>query len=416
MVVDTHLYDILGVSPDVSERDLKKAFMLKARETHPDKHKDDPEATEKFQQVNEAYEILKDPQKRELYDKYGVDGLREGAGQEASFNDILAHLFNFPTANSNQRPRTRDIIEEVHCTLAELYNGTEKTIKVKRHVVCPKCNGNGTKDGTPAKKCEKCKGQGQVMVTIQEGNSYYQTITKCPDCQGMGEHIDPENQCKQCKGEHVVEEEKDIELHIERGAEDGQKMVFKGASDEIPEADAGDLIVIIREEPDEVFTRNHADLLVHHKICLSESLFGARFPITHLDGRVLVIETNPKEVIEPNSVQRVENEGMPVRNDTFKKGSLYIEYEVVFPKRDELTHEFRHALCKVIPHKDMAKDVDVKSENVHVYTPKDSTLEEFENAKRAKSEKRQEAYNSENDDDDDYEDEDGQQGAGCQPM
>ena len=91
MVVDTQLYDILGVQPDIDERGLKKAFMKKARDTHPDKHKDDPDATEKFQKVNEAYEILKDPQKREIYDKYGVEGLREGAGQSAGFEDILSH-------------------------------------------------------------------------------------------------------------------------------------------------------------------------------------------------------------------------------------------------------------------------------------------------------------------------------------
>ncbi|KAK8898564.1 hypothetical protein M9Y10_000856 [Tritrichomonas musculus] len=414
MVVDTHLYDILGVSPDASDRDLKKAFMKKARETHPDKHKDDPDATEKFQQVNEAYEILKDPQKREIYDKYGADGLRQNEAEGAGFGDILSHLFGFPTGGPTRR-RTRDIVQEAECTLEELYNGAEKNVKVKRHVVCTKCNGTGTKDGKPPKECPKCGGQGRVIVQMQQGGGIYQTISTCPDCQGRGEILDKDNLCEECKGERLVEEEKEVQLHIERGAEEGERIVFKGASDEVPDAETGDLVFVIVQKPHEVFTRKHNDLLIKHEICLSEALFGARFPIKHLDGRTLVVETNTKEVIEPFSVQMVEKEGMPIKGDTFNKGNLYIEYTVVFPKHDQLTHEFRHALCKVIPHKDMAKGIDLNAEDVTKVTPVPANIEDFQNTKRTKGDRRQEAYRSD-DYDNEYGEEEGGEGVGCQPM
>lgn len=416
MVVDTHLYDILGVSPDASDRDLKKAFMKKARETHPDKHKDDPDATEKFQQVNEAYDILKDPQKREIYDKYGAEGLRQSENEGAGgFGDILSHLFGFSSGGAPQRRRTRDIVQEEECTLEELYNGAEKTVKVTRHVVCKKCNGKGTKDGKDPKQCEKCHGQGRVIVQYEQGGGIYQTISACPDCNGTGEIIDKENTCEECKGERLVKEEKEVQVHIERGAEEGEKIVFKGASDEVPDADTGDLVIIIVEKPHPLFTRKHNDLLITHEICLSEALFGARFPITHLDGRTLVVETNPKEVIEPGTVQMVEKEGMPIKNDSFNKGNLYIEYKVIFPKHEVLTHEFRHALCKIIPHKDMAKGIDLNSENVSKVVPVPAKIEDFENTKRTKEDRRHEAYRSDDDMDDD-EDEEGGERVGCQPM
>ena len=418
MVVDTQLYDILGVQPDIDERGLKKAFMKKARDTHPDKHKDDPDATEKFQKVNEAYEILKDPQKREIYDKYGVEGLREGAGQSAGFEDILSHLFNINInpRGGQRRQRTRDIFFETECTLEDMYNGKEKHIKITRHVVCKTCNGTGTADGKPPKECEKCGGQGRVIIQRQQGNSIYQTIAQCPDCHGTGEIVDEANKCKTCNGEKLVEEQKDVELHIERGAEEGDKMVFNGCSDEVPDAEAGDLIVILRQKDHDVFTRRHSDLLIKKKISLSEALFGARFPLTHLDGRILVIETNPKKTIQPNSVQVIPNEGMPIKGDPFTKGKLYIQFEVVFPEHSQLTKEFRHAMCKAIPHRDEAKNIDMKSDNVFQVTPEEGNIEDFRQAKKAKTERRNEAYKSDDEIDQEYDDDSDGQNVGCQPM
>ncbi|OHT12623.1 DnaJ subfamily A member 2 [Tritrichomonas foetus] len=418
MVVDTHLYDILGVQPDVSERDLKKAFMKKARDTHPDKHKDDPEATEKFQQVNEAYEILKDPQKRQLYDEYGAEGLRDGAGMQGGFDDILSHLFGFPTGGGGpQRGRTRDKIRVIDCTLEELFNGGEKKVNYFRHVACKVCNGNGTADGKPPKVCERCDGHGKLYVKQSHESTFFQSIAPCPECKGTGEIVDEENVCKECKGEKFVEEEKEVECHIERGAGNNDTIVFKGASDEIPNADTGDLILMIQEQEHENFQRNNTALLYHKKISLSEALFGARYPIKHLDGRTLIIETNPKEIIQPGAVQVIENEGMPIKGDVFKKGKLFIQYDVVLPPRSSLTKEFRHALCKVVPHRDEAKGIDVNSEDVHQVTPIDGDISEFEKAKKAKGEKRNEAYRS---DDDNYygydEEEEGGEQVGCQPM
>lgn len=412
MVVDTHLYDILGVDPDVSERELKKAFMKKAREVHPDKNQDDPDATEKFQQVNEAYEILKDQQKRELYDKYGAEGLKEGAGDDVG--DILSHLFGFDLGGGGgqqSKPRTRNITENVEVSLDDLYNGAEKKVTITRHVACPECNATGAKPGAKVKKCEQCDGQGKVIML----QGMFQQIAPCPACHGEGQIVDEKDKCKHCKGEQLIEDEKEFDVHIERGMEDGEKIVFQGASSEVPGADPGDVIIIVNELPHSEFKRRHNELLIKKHISLSEALFGARFVITHLDGRVLVVETNPKQVIEPNTIQVIEKEGMPIRGDSFTHGNLYIEYIIDFPTHDVLTRDFRHALCKIVPHRDGAKGINLEDPNVTQVTPTEAHINDFDNAQRSKRQGRNEAYRSEDEDDDDYSG-DGEEGVGCAPM
>jgi DnaJ-class molecular chaperone len=166
MVVDTKLYEILGVSPDIDDQSLKRAYKKRVFECHPDKHPDDPEATEKFQQLNEAWEILKDPEKRRIYDEQGVDGLRESGDD----GDVLSHLFGFSSPSQSRR-RTRDIVQELSVTLEELFNGAEKTISSSRKITCQECHGTGCNDGGRPSVCDSCNGQGRVigMQPVQGG-------------------------------------------------------------------------------------------------------------------------------------------------------------------------------------------------------------------------------------------------------
>jgi DnaJ-class molecular chaperone len=140
MVVDTKLYDLLGVSPSCSENELKRAFKKKAFELHPDRNKEDPQATEKFQAVNEAYEILKDPQKRQQYDQFGMDALKEGMGQGGA--NIFDFFFGRHGQGKSRKPRTQDIGHELKVSLEDLYNGKESTLKINRNIICPDCKGN----------------------------------------------------------------------------------------------------------------------------------------------------------------------------------------------------------------------------------------------------------------------------------
>ena len=415
MVVDTKLYDLLGVSPDVSDRDLKKAYMIKARELHPDKNRDDPNATEKFQQVNEAYEILKDPERRQIYDKYGPEGLQQG-GMGGGMDDILSHLFGFDGGffggggrRQQRRMRTQDIGHQIKVSLEDLYNGKEVTLKINRNVVCPDCKGSGCANGKKPVKCKDCDGRGQKVQVVRMGPMITQNVTTCPTCRGTGESIDPKDKCKKCNGEKVVNEKKLVTVHVEPGMQDGEKITFQGCSDEAPGAETGDLIVILQLKQHDRFQRRGDDLLMQKKITLTEALLGCRFPIKHLDGRVLIVESTPGQVIVPDSVKVIDREGMPVRSDVFNKGRLFIMFQVVFPKPSEITPELRETLMKVLPPPDECANIKEEDDNVYKVSMKDSDLKQFESA-RAKSERRREAYSSQ----DDYEG--GGTRANCQPM
>jgi DnaJ-class molecular chaperone len=412
MVVDTHLYDILGVDPSIDDRSLKKAYAKKALECHPDKHPDDPQATEKFQQLNEAWEILKDPERRRIYDEHGVEGLRQNT--PSGFDDILSHLFGFgqPT-----RRRTRDIVRELPVTLEELFNGAEKSLSLTRHVPCKSCQGTGCKPGVEATKCEKCDGQGQVIAIQDLGGQYLRQIVHCPNCHGEGVIVPEGGKCDECYGRCLVTEDREFSVHIERGMEGGNKIVFQGVADEVPQADTGDLIVVVEEEGHPVFERKHSDLLFKKQLTLSQALFGARFVIEHLDNRRVVVTTDPSKVIQPGAVQVIPGEGMPLRSDQCQRGNLFIHFSVTLPHPKSLTREFKRAFLKALPLVDEADGIDVQAEDVVVVTPQGANLEQFENAKKEKREQRNEAYR---DDDGGNNDTEEQEGGGpevaCRPM
>ena len=412
MVVDTKLYDLLGVSPDADERTLKKAFMMKARELHPDKNKDDPHATEKFQAVNEAYEVLKDPEKRAAYDKYGPDALKEGMNPNAA--DAFRNIFDFfdfgPRSNAGRRERQRtpDVRFEIHCTLEDLYNGVSKKLKIKHQILCPECQGSGCKDGKKPKTCPECDGKGQKVQVRRMGPMITQQVLPCDKCKGTGEIIDPADVCKKCKGAKVTEEDKIFEVHVERGMEDGDTIVFRGEADEAPNADTGDFIVIVRQKKHATFVRHHDDLLIKKKITLSEALLGTKIVITHLDGRKLIIDSPKDQVITPGAIRVIEREGMPIRSNVYDRGRLFISFDVQFPQSTQITPALKTALEKAIPIPDETKGVKEDDENVFKAVLRNGTIEEFENAKKHYQESRREAYNSGDDD--------GERSASCQPM
>jgi DnaJ-class molecular chaperone len=219
-----------------------------------------------------------------------------------------------------------------------------------------------------------------------------QQITTCPTCRGEGRSISASDRCKKCKGQKVIEEEKKLLVHVERGMEDGDRITFQGASDEAPGADTGDVIVVIREKKHNNFIRKHDDLLIKKKITLTQALLGASFQIKHLDGRVLVAETPKDKVISPNSVKVIEREGMPTRGNSYSRGKLYILFEIVFPEHSKITPELRSILTKVLPPPNELKDVNLNGENVFKCSLQDSDISRFENTKRSNNQERNEAY------------------------
>jgi DnaJ family protein A protein 2 len=376
-------------------------------EKHPE-----PEPTDNFQKISEAYDILKDPEKRRRYDQYGFEGLREEPG--GGMDDIFGHLFGRRFGGGGgggapQRARTRDIEHKISVTLEDLYNGKEVALKITRDVICLECGGSGCMKGKSPNRCGDCDGRGRRVQTVRMGPMITQQVVQCPKCNGAGEWIDAKDRCPKCHGKKVVEEKKPVTVHVEQGMEDGERLVFQGHSDEAPGADTGDLVVSLSMKQHSQFLRKHDHLLVAKKITLAQALFGKNLVIKHLDGRKLVVPCAGK-VIAPGSVKMIAREGIPQRGNTFEKGNLFIKFEVEFPKSSQLKPELKTAVLAALPLPNETADVDENEDNVHPVTMRDSDLKQFESTSSSRSgERRRESYSRDDDEPRGHT-------ASCQPM
>ncbi|RZB83722.1 DnaJ protein-like isoform B [Glycine soja] len=233
----TRYYEILGVSKNASPDDLKKAYKKAAIKNHPDKGGD----PEKFKELAQAYEVLSDPEKREIYDTYGEDALKEGMGGGGGGHDpfdIFSSFFGgspFGSGGSSRGRRQRrgeDVVHPLKVSLEDLYLGTSKKLSLSRNVLCSKCNGKGSKSGA-SMTCAGCQGTGMKVSIRHLGPSMIQQMQHpCNECKGTGETINDRDRCQQCKGEKVVQEKKVLEVVVEKGMQNGQKITFPGEADE----------------------------------------------------------------------------------------------------------------------------------------------------------------------------------------
>jgi DnaJ family protein A protein 2 len=331
---NTKLYDLLGVSKNCDLNEIKKNYRKLAMKYHPDKN---PEEGEKFKEISFAYEILSDPEKRKIYDKYGYKGLQEGIS-DMDHADIFSHLFGssfsrFFGGSSHMRQKCEPIVLNQLVTLEDLYiGGKEIKESVDRIVVCNRCDGSGGKPGINPKKCKFCDGTG-IKVSIQHlgGNFARQVHTPCSDCHGNGEYIDEKNRCEVCKGKKSHEEKKEITIHIDKGMQHQQRIVFRGEGHHLPDSDKGDIIVVLKEQAHPLFKRTGDDLLIEKTISITEALCGFQLVIKHLDARDLLVVQHPGTVTKNDVLKCIENEGMPIYKNPFEKGNLFIKFHVEFP-------------------------------------------------------------------------------------
>jgi len=338
MVKETGYYDILGVKPNCGGDELKKAYRKLAMKYHPDKN---PNEGEKFKQISQAYEVLTNPEKRAIYDQGGEQAIKDGgSGGGAGFSspmDIFDMFFGGnpfggggPRRGRRER-RGKDVVHQLSVSLEDLYKGAVRKLALEKNVICDKCEGRGGKKGA-VDQCPTCRGSG-MQVTVQHlGPGMIQHIqSACSECRGQGERINAKDRCKHCNGKKVNRERKILEVHIDKGMQDGQKITFNGEGDQEPGLEPGDIIIVLDERDHQVFKRSGNDLILRLKIELVEALCGFQKVVNTLDDRDLVITTIPGEVVKPGDVKFVSGEGMPTYRSPFEKGRLIIQFSVDFP-------------------------------------------------------------------------------------
>ncbi|CAG9854684.1 unnamed protein product [Phyllotreta striolata] len=367
MVKETKFYDILGVKPGCSQDDLKKAYRKLALKYHPDKN---PNEGERFKQISQAYEVLSDPEKKKIYDQGGEQALKEGgvSGGFSSPMDLFDMFFSggFGGRGRGRRERRgKDVVHQLTVTLEELYKGAVRKLALQKNVICDKCEGRGGKKGA-VEQCPTCRGTGMQIQVQQLGPGMLQQIqTVCPDCRGQGERINPKDRCKQCQGKKVVRDRKVLEVHIDKGMTDGQKIIFNGEGDQEPDLEPGDIIIVLDEKEHSVFRRyNVHDLFMRMEIQLVEALCGFQKSIRTLDERELVITALPGEVIKHGDYKAIMNEGMPQYKNPFEKGRLIVQFWVQFPKT--IAPELIPALENALPPREESMIPDTAEEVVLV--------------------------------------------------
>ncbi|ENN74728.1 hypothetical protein YQE_08695, partial [Dendroctonus ponderosae] len=226
----------------------------------------------------------------------------------------------------------KDVVHQLSVTLEELYKGTVRKLALQKNVICEKCEGRGGKKGA-VEQCSTCRGSGmQVQVQQLGPGMLHQIQTVCPKCRGQGEIINPKDRCKHCQGKKVIRDRKILEVHVDKGMVDGQKIVFNGEGDQEPDLEPGDIIIVLDEKEHTVYKRSGSDLILRLEIQLSEALCGFQKVLQTLDNRDLVITQLPGEVIKHGDVKCIQNEGMPIYKNPFEKGRLIVQFLVQFPK------------------------------------------------------------------------------------
>ena len=352
-------YEVLGVSKDASEREIKKAYRKAAMEHHPDQNPDDPDAEKNFKLAAEAYDVLTDPEKRRIYDQFGHEGLKGGAARGRGgargpgfssidevfdqFGDIFGDVFGFGRRGGGRR-RGADLRYDLELEFEEAAFGTTKTIEIPSHVECDNCEGSGAKPGTSPDTCSACGGTGQV----RHSQGFFTLTSSCPQCEGQGQTI--EEKCSECGGRGVVEETREVSVEVPAGVDDGTRLRLRSEGQKGDGGRDGDLYVFLHVQPSETFERDGADLHVDANVSFVQAILGCDIDIPTLEDTE---EVTIKPGTQHGDTLRLRNKGIAqIRGRG--RGDLIAHVKVDIPT--ELTSEQRELLEE---YADLA-DVDIK--------------------------------------------------------
>lgn len=345
-------YEILGVQKTVTEVELKSAFRKAAIKHHPDKNPGDKTAEIKFKEVNEAYQILSDGQKRAAYDRFGHAAFEQGgvggggAGFGEGFADIFEDLFGDMMGRGRRsagRGRGADLRTDVEITLEEAFRGKTASVRMPTPVVCEACSGSGAKPGSKPKTCSTCGGQGRVRAM----QGFFAIERTCPTCQGRGEVI--EDPCNVCKGAGRVTKERTLSVNIPAGVEDGTRIRLAGEGEAGARGGpAGDLYIFLSIKAHPFFQRDGADLYCRVPISMVTASLGGEFEVPTLDGGSAKVKV--PEGAQSGKQFRLRSKGMPVLRSR-DVGDLYIQAVVETPqnltrRQRELLREFEQESSK----------------------------------------------------------------------
>ena len=351
-------YSILGVSKTVTPDELKKAYRKLAVKHHPDKNQGDKAAEEKFKEISEAYEVLKDDQKRAAYDRYGSDAFSGGGGNAgggyqgsgaggfdfsdnfSSFSDIFEEMFGGGRSSRGGRAQSQpgsDIRYDMAISLEDAYHGVKSNVRFTTLIICPSCSGTGSEGNKKPSPCPTCGGRGSVRY--QQG---FITIEKtCPTCGGSGSVLsDP---CKKCSGSGRIKGEKNLEINIPAGVDSGSKIRINGEGEAgFKGAPSGDLYVFIDVLPHKIFTRRGNDIYCTATISMVMASLGGEIQVPDLDGQLCFIKV--PHGTQSGSQFRLKGRGIPYIR-TSKKGDIIVEISVETPvslskKQKEILEQF----------------------------------------------------------------------------
>lgn len=316
-------YEVLGVPRDASSNDIKKAYRKLAMQYHPDRNPGDKTAEEKFKEASEAYEVLKDPQKRAQYDRFGHEGaagVRNGfAGFDFDLSDALRTFMSegffsdfFGTSQSRGRRQHRgaDLQLRLKLSLEEIATGVEKKIKLRRYVRCNDCNGTGAQRGSSNITCPYCKGAGEIRQSSRSIFGQFVNITTCPHCHGEGSVV--AEPCLTCNGEGRVKGERSINVKIPAGVSTGNYISLEGEGHVGKNGGpAGDAIILIEEQEHKLFERHGDDVLYHLYISFSQAALGDKVEVPTLKNKATL---NIPAGIQSGKILRLKGKGIPHLN------------------------------------------------------------------------------------------------------